>query len=100
MDKNEAYRKVTAYAKLVRDAITVKSIVMFGSYVNGVPREDSDIDVAAIVDKVEGDFFDATLNLYRLRRGIDERIEPVLLEYDQDDSGFLGTILQCGRVVA
>jgi predicted nucleotidyltransferase len=100
MDKSEAYAKVTEYAKRVRKAVAVKDIVMFGSYVNGVPREDSDIDVAVIVDKIDGDFFDASLRLYRLRRDVDERIEPVLLEADNDKSGFLSAILRNGRIVS
>jgi len=100
MDKSEAFKKVTEFAKRVRGSINVKNIVMFGSYANGTPREDSDIDVAVIVDKIDGDFFDASLNLYRLRRGVDERIEPVLLEFGNDKSGFLTAIMKSGMIVS
>jgi predicted nucleotidyltransferase len=29
---------------------------MFGSYVNGTPQEDNDLDVAVVVDELVGDF--------------------------------------------
>jgi len=37
--------------------------------------------------------------LYRLRRQVDERIELVLLEEDNDRSGFLKEVLKTGEVV-
>jgi hypothetical protein len=37
--------------------------------------------------------------LYRIRREIDTRIEPVLLEMGADRSGFPETVLRTGEVV-
>lgn len=67
-----------------------RHIVLYGSYAKGTARPDSDIDIAVIVDKVEGDYLDQQAKLYRLRRSVDLRIEPVLIEYGQDKSGFPG----------
>ena len=67
-----------------------RHIVLYGSYAKGTAGSDSDIDIAVIVDKVEGDYLDQQAKLYRLRRSVDLRIEPVLIEYGQDKSGFLG----------
>jgi uncharacterized protein len=100
MDKNEAIRKVEEFAKKATRLLKIKKIILFGSYATGTFREDSDIDVAVVVDKIEGDFLDASLNLYRIRREIDSRIEPVLLEAGNDSSGFLAQIIKNGYLIS
>ncbi len=42
------------------------------------------IDIAAIVDKLNSDYFDEHVKLLKLRRSVDFRIEPVLIEYGED----------------
>lgn len=96
MDKNEAYLKAKRYAQIVRNVLPIKQIILFGSYANGTPHSDSDIDIAVIVDKITGDFLELSLKLYRLRREIDARIEPLLLESNNDMSGFLDSIVKTG----
>ncbi len=76
-----------------------RHIVLYGSYAKGTAGSDSDIDIAVIVDKVEGDYLDQQAKLYRLRRSVDLRIEPVLIEYGQDKSGFLKEIMDTGYVL-
>ena len=44
-------------------------------------------------------FLMAEAKLFRLRREIDTRIEPVLLEESNDKSGFLEEILKTGEVI-
>lgn len=48
---------------------------------------------------MDGDLLEAEAQLYRLRREIDDRIQPVLLENGKDRSGFLENILQTGEIV-
>jgi len=74
-------------------------VILFGSYAKGTQTETSDIDVAVVVDRIEGDFLDTEARLYRIRRDIDDRIEPVLLEKDADKSGLLESIMKTGKVV-
>ena len=71
-------------------------MVLFGSYAKGNNREDSDIDVAIIVDKIEGDYFSTRPLLWKLRREVDDRIEPIILDKSHDESGFLKEILKNG----
>lgn len=99
MDKRTAFEKVKMYAELVYSILPSSRVVMFGSYVNGTPQEDSDLDVAVVVDELVGDFLDLATRLYRLRRSVDDRIEPVLLIAGEDKSGFLDTILKTGYIV-
>lgn len=96
MDKSEAIEKVKAYSLLLRDHFTFEKVYLFGSYATNSYRADSDIDVAIVVNSIEGDFFAINPLLWKLRRQIDDRIEPVLIEKDRDSSGFLSEIQQFG----
>jgi predicted nucleotidyltransferase len=100
MDKKGAIEKVKAYKSLLKKHIPLEKIYMFGSYAKDKYRDDSDIDVAIVVKKMEGDFFSIHPWLWRLRRQIDDRIEPVLIERDFDDAGFLEEILKNGIEVS
>ena len=99
MDKSQAIEKATKYSELVGEKINAKKILLYGSYAKGNWNQESDIDIAVIVDAVEGDFLDMLSMLYRLRRHVDDRIEPVLLEQKSDPSGFLNEILKYGEVI-
>ena len=48
---------------------------LFGSYATNRHHKDSDIDIAVVI-KDYSDFFDVQMELMRLRRKIDSRIEP------------------------
>ena len=99
MGKKEIIKKVTIYADLVRKRYPARMIILYGSSLKGTRRKDSDIDVAVVVDKIEGDLLTLESGLYKLRREVDERIEPVLLEKGNDNSGFLEEILKDGEIV-
>lgn len=99
MDKSQVLEKVGQYAALVSEKIKPRKIVLYGSYAKGNWKEESDIDIAVIVDVVEGDFLEMEAMLYKLRRNIDDRIEPVLLVDGNDESGFLKEILGHGQVI-
>ncbi|MBP7866496.1 MAG: nucleotidyltransferase domain-containing protein [Acidobacteria bacterium] len=88
-----------SYGRRVRSVLSPKMVVLFGSQVGGEAGPSSDIDIAVVVDRVEGDYLDVQAALYRARREIDDRIEPVLLESDRDPSGFLESVLARGEVI-
>jgi len=96
MDKREAIEIVKAYRQLLKDHFDIKGMYLFGSYAKGTFNENSDIDVAIVVDNLRGDFFEVNPLLWKLRRQIDDRIEPVLIEKEHDDSGFLEEIEKYG----
>jgi predicted nucleotidyltransferase len=76
MDKEQAYeiaRKYTDYLKQNKSGI--KKVYLFGSYVKGEVNEDSDIDLAIVFD-VLSNSFDMQVELMKLRRNFDTRIEP------------------------
>ena len=99
MDKATAIRCVKQYADLIRQNFDVRKIILYGSYSRDAARKDSDIDVAVVLDSVDEDFLMCEARLFRLRREIDARIEPVLLEESNDKSGFLEEILKTGEII-
>ncbi|NCO54458.1 MAG: nucleotidyltransferase domain-containing protein [Bacteroidetes bacterium CG02_land_8_20_14_3_00_31_25] len=96
MDKKEVIEKLTIYKKIVSKYFDIDKVVLFGSYAKGNQNEDSDIDVAVIVNSLGQDFFAYAPLLWKLRRDIDDRIEPILIEKNSDESGFLKDILKTG----
>jgi uncharacterized protein len=100
MDKETAIRQVSLFADVVRREFSTRKVVLFGSFAKDCSRQDSDIDVAVVVSRIDQDFLTSAARLYRLRRDIDPRIEPVLFTEDDDDrSGFLEEIMKTGIVV-
>jgi uncharacterized protein len=53
----------------------LRKVYIFGSFVKGSSRKDSDIDMAMIFDDVK-DTFDRQVQLMKIRRNYDSRIEP------------------------
>ncbi|MEI6764875.1 MAG: nucleotidyltransferase domain-containing protein [Bacteroidota bacterium] len=96
MDKSEAIDKVKAYKLLLNDYFQLENVYLFGSYARNTNREDSDIDVAIVVNHIDGDYFSINPILWKLRRQIDDRIEPILIEKDFDDANFLADIQKFG----
>ncbi|MFO7621682.1 MAG: nucleotidyltransferase domain-containing protein [Bacteroidales bacterium] len=96
MDKNEAIKKVKQYRLLLKDHFNIEAVYLFGSYAKDTYNENSDIDVAVVVNNITGDFFSVNPILWKLRREIDDRIEPVLIESNNDRSGFLEEIRRIG----
>ncbi len=89
MDKAEVVRKAVAFAKKVSEYLEFNSAVLFGSYVNGKPREDSDIDIAFIISNADDnlDYYNLLITLNKLAMDIDSRIEPHIFT-NESDSGF------------
>ena len=100
MDKGEAINKVKEYAILLKKYFPLEKVYLFGSYARNTNRVDSDIDVAIVVNHIEGDYFSIQPLLWKLRRQIDDRIEPILIERDNDSGGFLIEIQKNGIEVA
>ena len=96
MDKGEVISKVKQYKLLLGTHFNLDSVYLFGSYAKDTNREDSDIDVAVVVNNISGDFFEVNPLLWKLRRQVDDRIEPVLIDKNNDKSGFKKKIKRNG----
>ncbi len=96
MDKREAISKVKAYKQLLNDYFELEKVYLFGSYAKDTFEKNSDIDVAIVVNHIEGDYFSVNPLLWKLRRQVDDRIEPILIEKDNDHANFLEEIQKYG----
>jgi uncharacterized protein len=96
MDKSQVINLLIQYKTLLLKHFDLDKLILFGSYANGNPNLNSDIDVAVVVNQVNGDYFDYTPLLWKLRREVDFRIEPVLFVKNNDKSGFLFEIIRTG----
>ena len=63
------------YIAQIPHDLGLKRAYLFGSHAQGLEREESDIDIALILDNMP-DFFSTQMLLMRLRRKVDLRIEP------------------------
>ena len=85
MDKEHAIEIAKRYKKLVAEKLPVKALYIYGSYSKGTYNENSDIDIAVVVDKLSDNYFDDTPVLWKLRRKISNLIEPILLIEDNNN---------------
>ncbi len=76
MDKETASQIARKYIEFIKKKDpNVKKAYIFGSYIKGTITEDSDIDLAIIFKNLT-DTFDMQVQLMKLRRKFDNRIEP------------------------
>jgi len=76
MDQRTAIEIVNKYiGYLKRNNFNVQKAYLFGSYVNGKYNEDSDIDLAIVMKKLSNSFT-AQVELMKISRKFDTRIEP------------------------
>ena len=99
LDKKAAISAVNRYADVVKKEYSPFAVVFFGSYINGEPHEDSDIDIGVVFDGFNGDWLETSSRLWRLRREISLDIEPHLLDKQNDRSGFTAYVLKTGNIV-
>jgi len=87
------------YADLVKASnlpIQIDKAYLFGSFVNGTPHKDSDIDIAFIVSNWSGDYFETVVPIWCLRENIDIRIEPHIIDPEEDYAHFIKEIQRTG----
>jgi len=76
MDKVTTINILTAFLKAIpRDKFTLSKAYLFGSYARNNQHEDSDIDLAIVIKDLS-DPYNAQVELMKLRRKFDLRIEP------------------------
>jgi predicted nucleotidyltransferase len=75
MDKTDALTIAQQYAGVLKDNFDLVKVILFGSYARGNYTDDSDIDIAVVLYDYNN-LLDIQLELMRVRRNIDSRIEP------------------------
>ena len=83
MDKGQALELARQYKDVICDQMTVVDVYMYGSYSKGCATENSDIDIAVIVDYIADDLLVIMAKLWRASRKVSSYIEPVLINRRQ-----------------
>jgi len=97
MDKETALGCARRFANEVAKEIKPEQIVLYGSYASGRARDDSDIDIAVIFNGFDGDYLGVSSWLWSLTWKISSYIEPILLDVQNDRSGFAAEVLRTGE---
>lgn len=76
MAQRNTPQSVLNYVKYLKKTYSgIEKVYLFGSYAKGLAGKDSDIDIAVVFDEVT-DPFDLQVQLMKIRRKYDSRIEP------------------------
>lgn len=76
MDQDAALKIIKEYINYLKaNKFNVQKAFLFGSYVTGKYHEDSDIDLAIILDNLSNRFV-TQVELMKISRKFDTRIEP------------------------
>jgi len=99
MGKEQAIELVKKYVDEIRRKFDIKKVILYGSYSRGDQKEWSDIDVAVFLNEKKKDILSNEHDLYKIRRDFDSRIEPIILDEENDESGFVQEILKNGIII-
>lgn len=81
LTKDEALGLVREYKRIIAPRFNGEAkVYMYGSYSKGFPKPESDIDVAVIVPKIDGDWLKISTDLWMDVDKVNILIEPVLME--------------------
>jgi uncharacterized protein len=98
MAKNKIIKILEDYTKLLKNNnYKLKKVFLFGSYAKGSNNDNSDIDVAIILEDIK-DTQVELIKLMKLRRNVDERIEPHPIDFKNfnDKNPFIKEIIKTG----
>ena len=99
MDKTNALVIARQYADEVVKEMSPNKIILFGSCAKGNASETSDIDIAVIFEGFKGDWFQTCVKLSGLTWDVNTAIEPILLDSQDDRTGFVEEVMQTGELV-
>jgi len=99
IDKTTIMSSVKRYATAVQKELRPDAIFLFGSYAKGTATEDSDIDIAVVVNDFTGNHLETAAKLYNLTWDIDTRIEPILLDVAKARRSFVNEVMRTGEMI-
>ena len=107
MDQSQAIirEKVLRFYQSARQLFPIKKMLLYGSHAKGLATEDSDIDVAVVIDeKDHSKRIEITARLFHAAFDIDAAIEPKCIFWDEylnpDKASILSDIISKAIVIA
>lgn len=61
MDKEQAIRLAQRYKAVVAERLPLKALYLYGSFSKGNYTEESDIDIAVVVERMSDNYFETLL---------------------------------------
>jgi len=98
MGAEQVKSTVKKYAEAIKEDINPYALYLFGSFAKGTANENSDIDIAVVLQNFKGDTLKTIAMLYRKKIPIDLRIEPHIFNLEDNDP-FLDEIIKTGEKV-
>lgn len=86
------------YKAVVAERLPLKALYLYGSFSKGNYTEESDIDIAVVVERMSDNYFEDTPLLWKWKRKISNLIEPVLLTEDTNNPLY-ADILKTGILI-
>jgi len=75
---------LSEYYESVKGQFPLRKMLLFGSHAKGLANEDSDIDIAVIVDRIPGmNRIEITTRLFLLAAKLNTDIEPKCIFWDE-----------------
>jgi len=99
LDKSTVISAVRRYSDEIKKRYNPTAIVLFGSHIDGTSHEDSDIDVAVVFNGFVGNWYDTTVDLWRISESVSLDIEPHLLDTAKDKYGFADHVMKTGDII-
>ena len=93
--------KLSRFHDSARQLFPIKKMFLYSSYAKGIATENSDIDVAVVIDETDhSKRFDITAKLFHAASDIDVTIEPKCIFWDEyerpDEASILSEIISTG----
>jgi len=86
--------KIRKFYEIIRLLYPIKKMLLYGSYAQGNPRKDSDIDILVVVDLPnEADTIAITSRLFHYASEVDTAIEPFCISWEEYKKCEKGSIL-------
>ncbi len=98
MDRESALIKVRSYKEAILPLLSDAKVYLYGSCSRNEARKDSDIDVAVIILKLQGDWLDTNSLLWLATLDVDTSIEPVLID-ESNPSPLYEDVMRSGITV-
>lgn len=99
-DKKLTHQIIKRYLNILRENnIPIWRVYLYGSHVKGGYHKESDIDIAVFWDKETIDGFDEDVQLLKLTKNVDLRIEPhsfARMDFDESDP-YIKEIVKTGE---
>lgn len=88
--QDQLNKVVTEFIQRIRSRHALKRVYLYGSYVRGTARADSDIDLALVFDHLdESGVFDEAFEVFHEAQEFNPDIEPICFREDEFEAALV-----------